>query len=85
MRRPRGRRCISRLRRANIDQLIARCAGLDVHQKSVTACLRVPGDGDERVQEILANQSHSVISPELAVLNCRVPTCLARAALVAGR
>jgi len=56
-----------------------------VHQKSVTACLRVPGDGDERVQEILANQSHSVISPELAVLNCRVPTCLPRAALVAGR
>ena len=56
-----------------------------MHRKSVTACLRVPGDGDERVQEILANQSHSVISPGLAVLNCRVPTCLARAALVAGR
>jgi transposase len=34
-----------------MEQLIARCAGLDVHQKSVTACVRVPGDGDERVQE----------------------------------
>jgi transposase len=35
-----------------MEQLIARCAGLDVHQKSVTACVRVPGDGDDRVQEI---------------------------------
>lgn len=35
-----------------MEQFIARCAGLDVHQKSVTACVRVPGDGDDRVQEI---------------------------------
>jgi len=35
-----------------MEQLVVRCAGLDVHQKSVTACVRVPGEGDARVQEV---------------------------------
>lgn len=34
-----------------MDQLIERCAGLDVHKKSVTACVRVPGKGGRRHKE----------------------------------
>ena len=35
-----------------IKRLIERCAGLDVHKKSVTACVRVPGPGaGERTSE----------------------------------
>ncbi len=34
-----------------MDRLIQRCAGLDVHKASVTACVRVPGqDGDRQSQ-----------------------------------
>ena len=28
------------------------CCALDVHQASVTACLRAPGDGPQRRQEV---------------------------------
>ena len=31
-----------------MDRLVERCAGLDVRQKSVTACVRVPGEAGER-------------------------------------
>jgi transposase len=34
-----------------MDQLIDRCAGLDVHKKTVAACLRTPGPQGERRQE----------------------------------
>jgi transposase len=34
-----------------MDQLIERCAGLDVHKKTVAACVRVPGPQGERRQE----------------------------------
>ena len=34
-----------------MDQLIERCAGLDVHKKTVAACVRVPGPRGERRQE----------------------------------
>jgi transposase len=34
-----------------VDRLIERCAGLDVHKASVTACVRVPGDGGNRHSE----------------------------------
>src|SRR6266568_211811 len=37
--------------RSPMDQLIERCAGLDVHKKTVAACLRVPGPQGERRQE----------------------------------
>lgn len=33
-------------------RLIERCAGLDVHRDTVAACVRVPGDGGERHQEV---------------------------------
>ena len=32
-----------------LERLIERCAGLDVHKASVTACVRIPGDADARV------------------------------------
>ena len=31
-----------------MDVLIERCAGLDVHKKTVVACIRTPGDGGRR-------------------------------------
>ncbi len=34
-----------------MDRIIDRCAGLDVHKDSVTACVRVPGERGERHQE----------------------------------
>jgi transposase len=35
-----------------MDRLIERCAGLDVHRDTVAACVRLPGPGGRRVQEI---------------------------------
>jgi transposase len=35
-----------------MEVLVARCAGLDVHQKTVMACVRVPGQNGQRVQMI---------------------------------
>jgi transposase len=35
-----------------MEVLYAVCCGLDVHQASVTACLRSPGDGPQRRQEV---------------------------------
>jgi transposase len=34
-----------------MDKLIERCAGLDVHKKTVVACVRVPGPAGQRHQE----------------------------------
>ena len=34
-----------------MDRIIERCAGLDVHKDSITACVRVPGEKGERHQE----------------------------------
>lgn len=32
-----------------MDRVLERCAGLDVHKQTVTACVRVPGtSGDQR-------------------------------------
>ena len=31
-----------------MERLLERCAALDVHQASVSACVRVPGEGDQR-------------------------------------
>ena len=33
-----------------MEVLVDRVAGLDVHKKTVTACVRVPGEGRERVE-----------------------------------
>jgi hypothetical protein len=35
-----------------MDTLIERCAGLDVHRDTVVACVRVPGKGRQRQQEV---------------------------------
>ncbi len=35
-----------------MDQTIERCAGLDVHKKTIAACARAPGERGERRQEI---------------------------------
>jgi transposase len=34
-----------------MDRIIERCAGLDVHKDSITACVRVPGAPGGRHQE----------------------------------
>jgi hypothetical protein len=35
-----------------MEQLIERCAGLDVHKQTVSACVRVPGPGRGREQHV---------------------------------
>jgi transposase len=35
-----------------MERVVERCAGLDVHKDSVMACVRVPGAGGQRVQEL---------------------------------
>ena len=43
-----------RREKARLKRIVERCAGLDVHKASVTACVRVPGDevGEPRQEEI---------------------------------
>jgi transposase len=41
-----------------MDQLIERCAGLDVHKKTVAACLRVPGPQGQRRQQTRTFTGH---------------------------
>lgn len=48
-----------------MEQVIERCAGLDVHRDTVTACVRVPGAGGERSREI---RSFGTTTTELLVL-----------------
>jgi len=35
-----------------MDVIVERAAGLDVHKAQVTVCVRVPGPGDERVEQV---------------------------------
>ncbi len=35
-----------------MEQVIARCCGLDVHQETVAACVRVPGPSGKRLQHL---------------------------------
>ena len=35
-----------------MDVILERCAGLDVHQATITACIRCPGPAGERTQVI---------------------------------
>jgi transposase len=42
-----------------MDQLIERCAGLDVHKASVTACVRTPGPGGTRAQQVFTFRTTS--------------------------
>ncbi|MGH4001486.1 MAG: IS110 family transposase, partial [Pseudonocardiaceae bacterium] len=35
-----------------MEVVVARCAGLDVHKKTVMACVRTPGEGGQREQVV---------------------------------
>jgi transposase len=35
-----------------MEVIVERCAGLDVHKETVMACVRRPGSGTRRVQEV---------------------------------
>ncbi len=48
-----------------MDTILERCAGLDVHQATVTACLRLPGPAGERTQLI---QTFGSSTPDLLTL-----------------
>jgi transposase len=37
---------------ATMEQIIARCCGLDVHHETVAACVRVPGPSGKRIQHL---------------------------------
>jgi transposase len=48
-----------------MDVIRERCAGLDVHQATVTACLRLPGPGGQRTEVL---QTFGTTTPDLFVL-----------------
>jgi transposase len=48
-----------------MDVTLERCAGLDVHRATVTACLRSPGPGPDRAQVI---QTFGTTTPDLLAL-----------------
>lgn len=50
---PNRRRKVSlREKGEGLKRIVERCAGLDVHKASITACVRTPGEGGEPHQEI---------------------------------
>lgn len=48
-----------------MDVVVERCAGLDVHKASVTACVRVPGADGKREEHI---ETFATTVPALVVL-----------------
>src|SRR6266540_4063470 len=48
-----------------MERLLERCAALDVHQASVSACVRVPGEGDQRRE---CNERFGATTPDLLAL-----------------
>jgi transposase len=48
-----------------MDALIERCAGLDVHKDTVTACVRVPGPSGERTED---THTFGTTTPEVLAL-----------------
>jgi transposase len=48
-----------------MDVILERCAGLDVHQATVVACLRLPGPGRTRTQVV---QTFGTTTPDLLAL-----------------
>ena len=48
-----------------MDVILERCAGLDVHQATVTACLRLPGSDRKRTQVV---QTFGTTTPDLLAL-----------------
>src|SRR5574342_653016 len=51
-----------------MDRVLERWAGLDVHKKTVTACVRVPGISGDRVQHV---RSFGTTTGELLTLSDR--------------
>jgi transposase len=45
-------KCPLREKGERLKRIVERCAGLDVHKASVTACVRTPGEGGEPHQQI---------------------------------
>jgi len=35
-----------------MEVVVERCAGLDVHQRTVMACVRSPGEGNKREEKV---------------------------------
>ncbi len=48
-----------------MDVIVERCAGLDVHQATVTACVRLPGPAGERAQVV---HTFGTTTPDLLAL-----------------
>src|SRR3954447_18160183 len=48
-----------------MERLLDRCAALDVHQASVSACVRTPGEGDQRRE---FNERFGATTPDLLAL-----------------
>ena len=48
-----------------MDVVVERCAGVDVHQAQVTVCVRAPGAGEGRVEELA---SFGTTTPDLLAL-----------------
>lgn len=48
-----------------MDVTVERCAGLDVHKATITACIRLPGPGRDRTQVI---QTFGATTPDLLAL-----------------
>ncbi len=48
-----------------MERLFERCAALDVHQASVSACVRAPGEGDQRRE---FNERFGATTPDLLAL-----------------
>ncbi len=48
-----------------MDVIVERCAGLDVHKATVTACVRYPGLGRERAQAL---HTFGTTTPDLLAL-----------------
>jgi len=47
-----------------MDVILERCAGLDVHQATVTACLRLPGHDRKRTQVVQTCSENSGYCPK---------------------
>src|SRR5215210_873058 len=58
-----------------MEVLVDRCAGLDVHQKTVVACVRSPGSGrQKRLSEVrtFGTFEHQLVALREWLIECRV-------------
>ena len=45
-----------------MDRVLERCAGLDVHKKTVTACVRVPGASGDPTQRTFGTTTAELLT-----------------------